>query len=233
VGPFYFFSNLYTLLAFGYALLVTYRYAQRGAERRQRQGMWLVAAGLAAMVLGLSTYVIANVFLWAGRSSRFPNVVLIIGTTFVFVGIPLFIVGIAYRAITMHALRVWWQHRRAYLDLGPLWNILHDEFPEDALGRVPTSSWRDALSLRGVHRRYYRRAIECRDGLVRLSPHLVNLSADAAPSQLADRLRQALRDHAAGVSVSTTATAVAMPVEQGLHADVRELVELARAPRAG
>lgn len=234
VGPFYFFSNLYTLYAFGYALAVTYRYARRGVERRQRQGMWLVVAGLAAMVLGLLTFVIANVYLWAGHSSSFPSIVLVVGTVSVFVGIPLFVAGIGYRAATMRlaALKVWWQHRRAYLEMSPLWIALHNEFPEDAFGRVPTPGWPDALRLRGVHRRYYRRAIECRDGLVRLSPHMVGLSGDEMPSQIADRLRQALRNHAAGVAVSTEAAPVAVPAEQSLDADVHELIALARALRA-
>jgi uncharacterized membrane protein len=234
VGAFYFFSNLYTLYAFGYALMVTYRCARHGAERRQRQGMWLVAVGLVAMLLALSTYVIANVYLWAGHSSSFPSLILVIGTVSMFVGIPLFIAGLGYRAVTMRlaALRVWWQHRRAYLNMSPLWTLLHVEFPEDAFGRVPTSSWRDALSLRAVHRRYYRRAIECRDGLVRLSPHMAGIGGDDPPRQVADRLRQALRNHAAGVIVSTAATRIVVPVEHGLDADVHELVALSRALRA-
>ena len=45
-----------------------------------------------------------------------------------------------------------------YRQLRPLWMMLNERFPQDALNRVPVSPLRDALSLRSVHRRYYRRS---------------------------------------------------------------------------
>jgi hypothetical protein len=127
------------------------------------------------------------------------------------------------------ALRIWWQHRRTYHRLSPLWTVLHDEFPEDALHRVPSQHpLRDVLSLRGVHRRYYRRVIECRDGLVRISPYL-----GPDDSSLAERVRTGLRAHASGSPAPARATPVAIPNSDGLDADVRELVALSEALRTG
>jgi hypothetical protein len=84
-----------------------------------------------------------------------------------------------------------------------------------------------------VHRRYYRRVIECRDGLVRISPYLARYRIDpgADASTLASRLKDALRAHAEGEPVPPQAMPVAIPQGDGLDADVHELVALARALR--
>nr|WP_291410283.1 DUF6545 domain-containing protein [Actinophytocola sp.] len=98
---------------------------------------------------------------------------------------------------------------------------------------MPISPWRDALSLRSVHRRYYRRVIECRDGLVRISPYLANMGADpaelAVPEHLAEQLTGALRAHAAGQTVPPQAIPIAMPSDDSLDADVDRLIELSHA----
>ncbi|WIX85506.1 DUF6545 domain-containing protein [Amycolatopsis sp. DG1A-15b] len=67
--------------------------------------------------------------------------------------------------------------------------------------------------------------VECRDGLVRIGPYLVRTDTAA---DLPSRLQQALAAHAAGEPVSTKAVPVALPEGDGLDADVRELVQLAR-----
>jgi hypothetical protein len=217
--------NLYLLYAFATTLLWTRRYA-RGAEPRLRRGLAVASAGLVAIVLAIGTFVIANVVRWLGGTM--PHTLLLSGIALILVGVPVFLAGMVYPAVGMRlaALRIWWQHRQAYHQLDPLWTLLHAEFPGDAL-RVPTSPWRDALSLRGVHRRYYRRVIECRDGLVRVSPYL------GTTGTLADQVREGLRAHAtAGPVVPVRATAVAMPARDGLEADVHELVTLSQGLRA-
>jgi hypothetical protein len=174
-------------------------------------------------------FAISAVVRWVGGDMSRP--VLLSAIPLFLAGNVIFLVGIAYPAAVMRlaALRICWQHRRMYRRLGPLWTVLHQEFPEDALSRVPTSPWRDALSLRGVHRRYYRRVIECRDGLVRISPYLGSVGERAETALLAERLREGLRAHASGTPVPARATAVAIPSDDGLDADVHELAALSAA----
>ena len=219
---------LYMVYAFGTALLWTRRCAM-GAEPRLRRGLALASVGMAAIVPAELVFAIAAVVRWAGGDMSRP--VLLSAIPLFLAGNVIFLVGIAYPAAVMRlaALRVWWQHRGVYHRLAPLWTVLHQEFPEDALSRVPTSPWRDALSLRGVHRRYYRRVIECRDGLVRISPYLGAPGERAETANLAERLREGLRAHASGMSVVARATAVAIPSDDGLDADVHELVALSAA----
>ena len=149
------------------------------------------------------------------------------------IGIVLFVVGMAYPTVKtrMAALRVWRRHRRAYRRLRPLWTVLNEQFPQDALSRVPASRVRDALTLRSVHRRYYRRVIECRDGLVRISPYLADLDPAelSDPDRLATKLSGALRAHANGETVAPQAIPLALPAEDSLEADVDRLIELSQA----
>jgi hypothetical protein len=75
----------------------------------------------------------------------------------------------------------------------------------------------------GVHRRYYRRPIECRDGLVRISSRLG--PDDGQP--LGSRLLVAL-DGLSAADKLGDAVPLAIPGAAGLDADARELVRLAR-----
>jgi hypothetical protein len=228
VAVLYLTVNLYQLYALFTSLVWTRHYA-RGAEPRLRRGLGLASIGLAAIVVALASFAAANVVRWAG--GVFPHLLMTAGITLILSGIVVFLAGVAYPAALMRlaALRIWLQHRRIYTRLGPLWTVLHEEFPEDALHRVPAGGWRDRLGLRGVHRRYYRRVIECRDGLVRISPYL---AASAQSGSLAERLRDGLHAHAAGLPAPTRAIAVAIPDTDGLDADVHELVELSQALQA-
>ena len=158
-----------------------------------------------------------------------PPALFPIGLWLLLPGSVIFMIGFGYPFTHMRlaAARIWWQHRRVYRQLAPLWTLLHQQFPEDALGRVPSGRWRDTLSVRAVHRRYYRRVIECRDGLLRVSPYL----AVNGNGSLADRLRAGLRAHASGDPAPHQPVPVAIPAADGIDADARELVTLARALR--
>jgi hypothetical protein len=123
------------------------------------------------------------------------------------------------------------RHRRAYRQLHPLWATLHHHFPEDALGRVPTNPWRDAFALTEVHRRFYRRLVECRDGLVRISPYVAQIrddNPDIGTQPLVTQLVAAFELRASGTPVARPAVRVAMPDEYGLDADSAALVSLSR-----
>jgi hypothetical protein len=229
VAVLYLTPNLYMGYAFASALLWTRRYAKE-AEPRLRHGLALASVGLAALAFGEAVFVTATTAQWVGLTV--PRWLYRMGLLAILPGSVVFMIGFAYPAVRMRlaALRIWLQHRRAYYRLGPLWTLLHQQFPEDALGRVPSSRWRDAVSVRGVHRRYYRRVIECRDGLVRASPYLAT-NGNGHDATLAERLRDGLRAHASGTSAPTRAVPVAIPATDGLDADVRELVTLSEALR--
>jgi hypothetical protein len=228
IGVFYVTANGYMLYAFVTAFSWNRRYA-RGAEPRLRRGLAMVSVGLAAIIVADALFITANIIRWAGGTT--PRPILAFSILLLLGGIVVFLIGVLYPAAAMRvaALRIWRQHLRTYHQLNPLWTTLHEEFPQDALSRVPISPWRDALSLRGVHRRYYRRVIECRDGLVRISPYLAQVPGDDSVSGLAGRLRAALRAHTSGEPAPSRAVPVAMPAGDGLDADVERLVALSQA----
>ncbi|WP_246076188.1 MAB_1171c family putative transporter [Amycolatopsis cihanbeyliensis] len=231
-ATFYLLAGLYLVYAIATALHWTWRHA-RATRPPLSVGLRLAGAGMAGMVLAGSVRAGFVVIRWSGGS--IPSWLNATASLLLSLAIPLFVIGISYPSVATRiaALRVWRQHRTRYRQLHPLWMELHQVYPEHLLGRVPGSAWRDALRLRGVHRRYYRRVIECRDGLVRISPYLAHARETANNgTSLAELLRAALRAHAEGEPVSTKASAVAVPLADDLDADVYELVELSNALRA-
>ncbi|MFI9400602.1 MAB_1171c family putative transporter [Nocardia sp. NPDC052316] len=168
-----------------------------------------------------------------------PDPIRVAGVMLLLPGFGLFLIGITVPAAVtrVSAARIWWRHLRAYHTLTPLWAVLHAEFPEDALIRESARSRFDRFRVTGVHRRFYRRVIECRDGLVRISPYLVYIQTAEAhragtSTELAQQLRRALRARAAGLEISGRPVSIATPAADGLDADVDELLALADALRA-
>lgn len=244
VAGFYLSAGLYLGYALSMALWWTRKYA-RISRGPLATGLRLTALSMAAMVLADLVRQVYVVVRWAGGPHASP--VLVGGNITLQIAIPVFVVGVSYPGVAtrLAALRLWWRHRRAYHRLGPLWTALHQAFPEDELTRMPANRWADRILLRGVHRRYYRRVIECRDGLVRISPHLVPPQGRGEPDQppahspdwalhLAARLREALHSHAAGGraparSDGSKAVPLPMPAEDTLEGDARQLVALSDA----
>jgi hypothetical protein len=231
IALFYFFGGLYLAYALAVALRWTVRYA-RVSHRPLVTGLWIAAAGMAGMVLGSgvrSVFVVIRAF---GPLKTSP--IMLAADLLTAAAIPTFVIGVIYPTLSTRiaALGVWWQHRRVVRQLSPLWTMLHEAYPEDELSRVPSGRWRDLLRLRGVHRRYYRRVIECRDGLVRVSPYLASAGDLDKPVYLASALREALHARAAGAPVAGQAMPIAVPDGDGLDADVRQLVALSKALRA-
>lgn len=228
VGVFFLTADLYMVFGFTAALIWTRRYAD-GAEPRLARGLRLASIGLAGIVMADCVFVPTVLIRLTGGTAAGWFVAT--GVVLLLSGIVTFLIGVSYPAVMMwlQGLRVWRQHLRSYRELAPLWTTLHAQFPEDALNRVSAKPWLDAVSLRGVHRRYYRRVIECRDGLVRISPYLAALDEHAEP--LAARLKRALSARIEGEPVSSQPIMVAVPDRGGLDADVRELVALSHALR--
>ena len=235
VAVFYLTAGLYLTYALAVALWWTVRYALM-SSRPLATGLWMAAASLASMVLASTVREVLTVVRWAGGDVPAP---LIAGAKLLLdLAIPLFVIGVIYPGTVTRwaSVRLWWHHRRMYRRLARLWTALHLAFPENSLHRTHPASWRDALTLRAVHRRYYRRVIECRDGLVRLSPYLAQLEAGDAPvkGQLppeaaARHLRAALRACAAGEPAPSQAVPVALPNGEGLEGDVLQLALLSDA----
>ncbi|MEU1330620.1 MAB_1171c family putative transporter [Streptomyces sp. NPDC005865] len=148
--------------------------------------------------------------------------------------IPLFAVGLSYSGIAtrLATWRIWRRHRRAYRQLRPLWSMPHAAFPESTLyAGTPAAPWREALHVRRMHRRHYRRVIECRDGLVRLSPHLtaVGLREGAPPETVATLLPRALAAQAAGEPATSRAVGIILPAKDTLNADAQQLTTVSRS----
>jgi hypothetical protein len=199
------------------------RRSLRDATGALARGLRLTSVGLALMITGMFPLMAVILLHWARLPS--PAALLSAGSGLTILGILVFLGGICYPSARMRlaVTRMWARHRRVYHQLAPLWTELHRTFPQDALARVPSPAWRDAVSPWGVHRRYYRRVIECRDGLVRISPRL--RSDDDQP--LGSRLLAAL-DSAPATAAPGEAVPLAIPGTAGLDADARELVALAR-----
>ncbi|WHT18874.1 hypothetical protein N8J89_38200 [Crossiella sp. CA-258035] len=233
VAGFYLFADAYLAYGVAVALRWTRRYA-RGATGRLRTGLLITSIGEVLLIMAAGGTCVTVALMWAGVPM--PDWTRTLSTLILFPGILLFIIGVSYPGMLMRlaALRVWWQHLRVYHQLRPLWTTLHRAFPQDSLTRGPVRPVWDVLSLRGVHRRYYRRVIECRDGLVRISPYLAHVRAEQEALSLAEALRAGLRAHAEGTEVAPQAMSLALPEGDGLDDDVRELLalstELRRAP---
>jgi hypothetical protein len=227
MDAFRFVANTYTV----YGVITCIVWMRRHAKITQRwlaRGLTVASAGLALIGLGSTLIAVSMVIRLANPDTaialELPTPVVMVANLLVLIGFVL--PGARVRWV---AGRVWWRHLRDYHRLRPLWTMLHEAFPEDALSRAPASAWRDTLSLRAVNRRFYRRVIECRDGLVRASGRLP-AGAPTDPAAIADWLRAALRTTPSEDDI-VAAHPIAVPADGGLEADVRELVALSRELR--
>ncbi|MBT2481586.1 MAB_1171c family putative transporter [Streptomyces sp. ISL-94] len=236
IAVFYLAAGIYLAYALAMALRWTLRYI-RVSRGSLTVGLRLVAVSLTCMVGAdalRGALVVVRAFDGTVPTAVITGVKLLLD-----LAIPLFVVGILYpgAASRLASLRLRWQHRRTHHRLTPLWVALHEAFPENALHRAASDGWRSRLTPQGVHHRYYRRVIECRDGIVRLSPYLAQLK-EAGPVEhlpprvVADHLNRALEAYAAGTPAPSGAVAIALPQGDDLDDDVRQLVLLSDALRA-
>ncbi|QUQ65875.1 MAB_1171c family putative transporter [Kutzneria sp. CA-103260] len=227
LDAFRFVANAYTVYGVITCIVWMHRHT-RITQRWLAWGLAVASAGLAVIGLGSALIAVSMVIRLAEPDTavvlELPGVVVGVGNMVVLAGFIL--PGARVRWV---AAKVWWRHLRDYHQLRPLWTMLHAAFPEDALNRAPASAWRDMLSVRAVNRRFYRRVIECRDGLVRASGRL-GADSPADPVALAAWLRGTLGDHS-GPHESAEARPLAVPADGGLESDVRELVALSRELR--
>ncbi|WP_428846900.1 MAB_1171c family putative transporter [Nocardia terpenica] len=236
IGLFYATANCCLVYFFLAAAVSSGRCARR-AQGGLRRALVIATVGTTVLVAAYSVLVVTNIT-FSTATGHVPDFMVIMAARVLLPGFALFFLGIGYPAAVTRVVagRIWWRHLREYHALGPLWTALHAQFPEDALHRAPINLWLDRLRLTGVHRRFYRRVIECRDGLVRISPYIAHLRGDDTqiadtPAELARQLRQALSIRATGVDVPDRAVPIARPATGGFDADVHELLALAGALR--
>lgn len=227
IGLFYVTANVYMGHAFTVAWIWTHRRRGR-ADRKLRRALGVAELGLGCIVLATALLVLANVLRWAG--SEPPTAVTLTGVALLLPGFVIFLVAVSYPAVRarLGALRRTLRHRRLWRKLRPLWAELNAVFPDDALEAGAMPAWRERLQLRGITHRYYRRFVECRDGLVRLSPYLAAVGYDSHTTPTAEQTIAALDALAAGTQVADQAITVAPPPTDDSDADVDALAQLSQ-----
>ncbi|AXG79073.1 MAB_1171c family putative transporter [Streptomyces paludis] len=233
IAFFYGGAGLYLMYALGMAGWWTRRYA-RMSRRPHSTGLWMAAVGLDAMAVACAVRAVIVVIRWAGRTVPQP---LMEGVAvLLMVSILLFVAGITYSGARARiaSTRLWLRHRRDHRRLAPLWRLLSEAYPEIVL-RPASPATRDRWRARGVHRRYHRRIVECRDGLVDISPYVVDeedgalLDLDSA--ELAGRLREAVARIGQGDPAPRRAVPLAMALGSDRKSDVRQLIAVSDALR--
>ena len=230
IALFYLGAGLYLIYGLVACTAWIVRYL-RVADRDLRIGLKLSAVGMASAAIGSifrALYIVV-----ALAFGPVVKILLLLGVPFVIVGGLLFLIGVTYPGVRarVSALRRRRQHRREHQALGPLWTVLVQAFPSIVL-RTPPRRRTELLSPRSIHRVYYRRVIEIRDGLVQLSPYL---DADfgevvaADPGAAAAALKTALRRHAAGEEMDGRAKQVLPARADDIESDVRPLLALSAA----
>ncbi|MFI6645708.1 MAB_1171c family putative transporter [Streptomyces sp. NPDC050504] len=222
---FYLGIGLYMCYALTGAGLRTHHYA-RMSNGAAATGLRVATVGLAVMVVCTAVRaVFALIRLGGGsvpdRLTLYTAVVLASST-------PVFVAGVTWPGVHAYcaACRLRHAHRRAYRQLEPLWHLLSSAFPDIVLPRTGRGG--------GATFRYARRIIECRDGLLRIGPHLAESPAAGAvePTELASRLRRAAGDVHRGRAATASGTPLWVMGGSGGEADdVQYLVVLSQALR--
>lgn len=145
-------------------------------------------------------------------------------------GVATFFLGVAYPGARTGLVkaRMWFVARSRIRQLRPLWDALQQQFPTIAL-YPPESATGERLHIRQMRLRYYRRMIECRDGLVCLSPYMSSALHDTdSPHRQALLVRDALAlVRRTAVTESAVPSPIAAPDASGMEADVLALLALA------
>lgn len=233
VLAFYLIGNLFMAYACAVGTMLLWR-ARSGMPGDISLSLSVAAAGLVVNFLGVH---LVRVFSTGSRLiglrglpvalDRVTSVVLVVGITVFFSGL-----GYPGSRTALIKVRLWFVQRVRLQRLYPLWQELVEAFPAIALDEPPSAQWFDSLTVRRVRGRYYRRLIECRDGLVLISPYIVapKLDTDNAPyssREQAELLCEALQFRRRGDLPTGEAVAVAAPYNDTIEDDARQLLLLA------
>jgi hypothetical protein len=225
VGLFNLIANIYFAYSYGAALLWLHQH-RRAASGPLRRSATIVEVGLALLVFSSVVFSVCNVVRWVGVEP--PHWLAILGIVALAPGFLVFVVGLLRTAVhtLIEGMRLRLYRRELYRELEPLWSALDDVFPDHALGTGTHGLW-GRLAPDTVQWRFHRRVIECRDGLVRLSPFL----SEDDPS--GEDLLRAVADARAlgGDPGALDARVVAAAAGAGVDEDAESMVVLARRLR--
>ncbi|MGW4731732.1 MAB_1171c family putative transporter [Streptomyces shenzhenensis] len=234
IAFFYAGAGLYLMYALGAAGRWTARYA-RMSRRPHATGLWMTAIGLRAMAVACAIRAVFVAVRWSGGSV--PDRLMAAVAFWLVAAILFFVAGVTYSATRSRitSTRLWLRRRRDHRRLAPLWQLLTEVYPENELRPASPGLW-DRWRARGVHRRYHRRIVECRDGLVDISPYLVKEDDGSdllllEPAELASRLRRAAATIRQGSPTPGQAVPLAVPQGDDRDADVRQLIAVSEALR--
>ncbi|MDJ1136270.1 MAB_1171c family putative transporter [Streptomyces iconiensis] len=223
-----------TAVYLGYLMGATCWWTTRHAgisRQPHAAGMWVAAWGLGASAVACAAHVAAMVAHALGGTTVFwvPCAQLLLVAAVV-----TFVAGFSYPAVRLRAagLSLWFRRVRTYRRLEPLWLLLTSTYPDLVFAPQPRVRSRGS-----VHRRLHRRMIECRDGLVRVSPHLglapsSSVLLDLPPDILAERLRTACASPPVRGTTDCPPLNFAAWGGQGREGDLRQLLELSDALRS-
>lgn len=181
VRAFYDIGGVY--LVFGYATcgVLAAWHARRGRPLRQ-VSLGIVSVGLLALSLSCVfriLWVNCRVCRGYGHHFTYANVFLLgqVATIAVCAGLSIPCFASAAQFLRERAV-----HRSRFRELAELWQRLVDFYPELVLDQPRGRRWLPPLDYTSA---VYRRYVECRDGLTRLSPYLHRASEEAASHEAA------------------------------------------------
>lgn len=229
VVVFYLIGNLYLLYATARGAVLAWSSAAH-VQTRLRRSLRVAAGGLAICCLGAH---LPRVLSTAGRLAWDVDPIPATATwtpIALAIGIAIFFLGIGYPGVRTGIIKVrlWRQARRAYRQLRPLWVALHHRFPTIALFTAP-GPVHETVQIRHMRLRMYRRVMECRDGLVSLSPYTTTpVDASHSPARQAELVHDALTRSTREHEPAETSV-IAAPGAADMDADTNELLALSRA----
>jgi hypothetical protein len=234
VAMFYLCAGLYMTYAIGMAGRWSARYARKSG-RPHATGLWITAIGLGSLAVACGVRAVFTVVRWSGGSV--PHPLMTSAAALLTVSSLLFVVGITYSGLRARitSTRLWLRRRRDHRRLAPLWELLTEINPKNELKPASRTRW-DRWRARGVHRRYHRRIVECRDGLVDISPYLAAVDEESdllslEPAELARRLRRASATIRQGTTAPARAVPLAKPKGDDRDSDVDQLIAVSEALR--
>lgn len=227
-------ENLYYL----YAVLVIAWWARRrrglGLAAPLRWGLRMIELGALVLALATTALLISGVLSWASSPRPVLQGIGLFGMT---LGLVVLTVGLLYAPVAAAVARARAVHRQrqAYRALEPLWSLIHAVLPEHELpseSRGP-GEWLGAPG-RATTRRYYRRVVECRDGLLRLGVYVEEGTSPNAPTPSPAAVAAAVDTYRATAPDprSFPPRVLAIPGPQTLAEDAAELVQLSAGLRS-